>query len=105
MKNFELIDALPSVFGIVGLLGFLLEMQIIDGSVYNSYYIGPIGALCEYGGLALCLVTSIGSVRRIKRKKGNGFLLKLNLSWAAVAALILLIWGVLQAIWDASFRL
>jgi hypothetical protein len=79
MKNVKLIDALPTLFGIFALVGFLMFAPFHPGTRNGPE--GTLGPMLLYGAGVVAFITGVASIIRTSRKSSFIDLRLLNLVW------------------------
>jgi hypothetical protein len=94
VKNIKLIDALPSLFGAIAIMGILVSTAVRGNA---------LGFLALLGGAVAALGTSVVSVFGAKRTHTTRVIYILNVAWLVVTGLFLVGGILLGLTWNSSF--
>ena len=85
MKDIKLVDTLPSVFGVVALIGFFITHPFTPGEVLGPW--GTLGPMLLYGAGLIALITGVVSLLGSTRNKSSVSLRWVNGAWVLAIGL------------------
>jgi hypothetical protein len=90
MKNVRLIDALPTVFGIIAVIGLVMETSLSPNTTTGP--LTALGPMLLFAGGAISLATGLASVVNAMMRHSFGKVHVLNIGWVLLPG-IFFIWS------------
>jgi hypothetical protein len=97
MKKMKLLDILPTIFGLIAILG-LASWTLIPSISYWSY--SNLSPMMLYGGAALALVTGLISVALAALRRSFTAVHVLNIVWLLAAGIFFVLFLMAALAWS-----